>query len=216
VIRSADWPPLLAMSSGAAPGLGRGRPGEGGLLDTSDHGQNEIYKVTRYRDGLNALVNPCPMRLMNLAGLVIGQPLVVDGQQYRVSLTTANSSHGRRTTLAMRGRAGFSCSQDCRPRKSAATNAHAGQMTALVAFVALVASPVFERIAGMCCDRSDESDQSRFVRLSAGNLRDRRVSLWRSIESECDLALDPDLANEPRHFSRARARLRSTVNPCRP
>jgi hypothetical protein len=45
-----------------------------GLTDTCDHGQNASYKATRYRDGLlTALLISCPMRLKNLASLVIGQ-----------------------------------------------------------------------------------------------------------------------------------------------
>ena len=52
-----------------------------GLMDTCDRGQNETYKATRYRDGLNiALLICCPVRLKNLAGLMVGQHLVFDGQ----------------------------------------------------------------------------------------------------------------------------------------
>jgi integrase/recombinase XerD len=51
-----------------------------GLMDTCDRGRNETYKATRYRDGLMiALLICCPMRLKNLASLVIGQHLMFDG-----------------------------------------------------------------------------------------------------------------------------------------
>ena len=55
-----------------------------GLMDTCDRGQNETYKATRYRDGLNiALLICCPVRLKNLAGLMVSQHLVFDGQDYQ-------------------------------------------------------------------------------------------------------------------------------------
>jgi integrase/recombinase XerD len=67
-----------------------------GPMDTSDRGQSETYRATRYRDDLLiALLISCPMRLKNLAGLVIGQHLVFDGRDYRVKLTAAETKTGR-------------------------------------------------------------------------------------------------------------------------
>jgi hypothetical protein len=42
-----------------------------------------------------ALLILCPMRRKNLAGLVVGQHLVFDGQDHRVKLTTARPQMGR-------------------------------------------------------------------------------------------------------------------------
>ena len=67
-----------------------------GLMDTCERGQNATYRATRYRDGLLiALLISCPMRLKNLAGLVIGQHVVFDGHGYRLDLTAAETKTGR-------------------------------------------------------------------------------------------------------------------------
>jgi integrase/recombinase XerD len=67
-----------------------------GLMDTCDRGRNETYKATRYRDGLMiALLICCPMRLKNLASLVIGQHLMFDGCAYCLKLTAAETKSGR-------------------------------------------------------------------------------------------------------------------------
>jgi integrase/recombinase XerD len=59
------------------------------LMATCKEGPHQrVYKATKYRDGLLiALLISCPMRLKNLAGLVIGQHLVFDGQGYGLRLT---------------------------------------------------------------------------------------------------------------------------------
>jgi integrase/recombinase XerD len=65
-------------------------------METCDRGLTAIYKATRYRDGLIiALLISCPMRLKNLAALVVGQHLVCDGQDYQVKLTAAETKSGR-------------------------------------------------------------------------------------------------------------------------
>jgi integrase/recombinase XerD len=67
-----------------------------GLMDTCDRGQNETYKATRYRGKLIiALLISCPMRLKNLAGLMVGQHPVFDRHGYRVRLTAAETQTGR-------------------------------------------------------------------------------------------------------------------------
>ena len=54
------------------------------------------YEPTRYRDGLIiALLISCPIRLKNLTGLVVGQHLVSDGRDYRLTLTAAETKTGR-------------------------------------------------------------------------------------------------------------------------
>jgi hypothetical protein len=61
-------------------------------MDTCERGATRVYRATHYRDGLIiALLISCPMRLKNLTGLVIGQHLVFDGQDYRVKLTAAET-----------------------------------------------------------------------------------------------------------------------------
>jgi integrase/recombinase XerD len=66
------------------------------LMDTCERGQNETYKATRYRDGLIiALLICCPMRLKNLASLMIGQHLMFDGCAYCLKLTAAETKSGR-------------------------------------------------------------------------------------------------------------------------
>jgi hypothetical protein len=51
------------------------------LMDTCEDGPDRpAYVATRYRDGvIIALLIACPMRIKNLANLVIGQHLVFDG-----------------------------------------------------------------------------------------------------------------------------------------
>lgn len=67
------------------------------LMETwADDRPQRVYKATRYRDGLIiALLISCPIRLKNLAGLVIGQHLVFDGEGYRLQLSTAETKTGR-------------------------------------------------------------------------------------------------------------------------
>jgi integrase len=66
------------------------------LMDTCERGQNETYKATRYRDGLIiGLLIACPMRIKNLASLVIGQHLMFDGCAYCLKLTAAETKSGR-------------------------------------------------------------------------------------------------------------------------
>jgi integrase len=66
------------------------------LMATWDTAPHPVYKATRYRDGLIiALLIACPIRLKNLAGLVVGQHLVFDGQAYRLTLTAAETKNGR-------------------------------------------------------------------------------------------------------------------------
>ncbi len=66
------------------------------LMDRWERGQNQACKVTRYRDGLLiALLISCPIRVTNLAGLVIGQHLVFDGHDYRLEITAAETKTGR-------------------------------------------------------------------------------------------------------------------------
>jgi integrase/recombinase XerD len=55
-----------------------------------------VYKAARYRDGLViAMLAACPIRVKNLAGLVIGQHLVFDGRAYRLEITAAETKTGR-------------------------------------------------------------------------------------------------------------------------
>jgi integrase len=54
------------------------------------------YVPTRYRDGLLiALLIACPIRIKNLANLVIGQHLVFDGSAYLLKLGAAETKTGR-------------------------------------------------------------------------------------------------------------------------
>jgi integrase/recombinase XerD len=65
-------------------------------MHTCDRGWNETYKATPCRDGLMiALLICCPMRLKNLASLVIGQNLMFDGCAYCLKLTAAETKSGR-------------------------------------------------------------------------------------------------------------------------
>jgi integrase/recombinase XerD len=66
-----------------------------GLMDACDRAQNAAYKATRYpgRPDHRMLISS-PMRLKNLAGLVIGQHLVFDSLDYRMKLT-AETKTGR-------------------------------------------------------------------------------------------------------------------------
>jgi integrase/recombinase XerD len=67
------------------------------LMDTCEDGPDRpAYVATRYRDGLMiALLICCPMRLKNLASLVIGQHLMFDGCAYCLKLTVAETKSGR-------------------------------------------------------------------------------------------------------------------------
>jgi len=66
------------------------------LMDTCEDADRPAYVPIRYRDGLIiALLIACPMRIKNLANLVIGQHLVFDGCAYRLRLTAAETKSGR-------------------------------------------------------------------------------------------------------------------------
>jgi integrase len=67
------------------------------LMDTCEDGPDRpAYVATRYRDGLLvALLIACPIRIKNLANLVIGQHLVFDGCAYWLKLTAAETKTGR-------------------------------------------------------------------------------------------------------------------------
>jgi integrase/recombinase XerD len=67
------------------------------LMDScEEEADRPVYVPIRYRDGLIiALLIACPMRLKNLAGLVIGQHLMFDGTAYWLKLTAAETKTGR-------------------------------------------------------------------------------------------------------------------------
>jgi integrase/recombinase XerD len=67
------------------------------LMDTCKSGADRpAHVVTRFRDGLLiALLIACPIRIKNLANLVIGQHLVFDGDAYLVKLTATETKTGR-------------------------------------------------------------------------------------------------------------------------
>jgi integrase/recombinase XerD len=67
------------------------------LMDTCEDGPDPpTYVATRYRDGLIiGLPIACPMRLKNLASLVIGQHRMFDGGAYCLKLTAAETKSGR-------------------------------------------------------------------------------------------------------------------------
>jgi integrase/recombinase XerD len=67
------------------------------LMDTCRDGPDRpAYVATRYRDRLIiALLIACPIRIKNLANLVIGQHLVFDGDAYLVKLSAAETKTGR-------------------------------------------------------------------------------------------------------------------------
>ena len=66
------------------------------LMDTWDAAPQPLHKATRYRNGLLiALLICCPIRLKNLAGLVIGRHLICDGNDYRIELTAEETKTGR-------------------------------------------------------------------------------------------------------------------------
>ena len=67
------------------------------LMETwADARPQQIYKATRYRDGLIlSLLISCPIRLKNLAALVIGRHLVFDGNAYRLTLTAEETKTSR-------------------------------------------------------------------------------------------------------------------------
>jgi hypothetical protein len=58
--------------------------------------------ATRHRDGLIiALLIACPMRIKNLANLVIGEHLVFGGCEYWLKLTAAETKTGRAYVAAV-------------------------------------------------------------------------------------------------------------------
>jgi integrase/recombinase XerD len=67
------------------------------LMETwADDRPQRVYKATRFRDGLIiALLICCPVRVKNLAGLMIGQHLIFDGERYRLHVTAAETKTGR-------------------------------------------------------------------------------------------------------------------------
>jgi integrase len=67
------------------------------LMETwADVRPQQVYKATRFRDGLMiALLICCPMRLRNLTEIVIGRHLIFDGRAYRLEFTAAESKSGR-------------------------------------------------------------------------------------------------------------------------
>jgi integrase/recombinase XerD len=66
------------------------------LMDSCEEADRPQYVPMRYRDGLIiALLIACPMRIKNLANLVIGQHLVSDGCEYRLKLSAGETKTGR-------------------------------------------------------------------------------------------------------------------------
>jgi len=67
------------------------------LMETwADDRLQRVQQATRYRDGLIiALLISCPIRLKNLAGLVIGRHLVLDGEDYRLTLAASETKTSR-------------------------------------------------------------------------------------------------------------------------
>jgi integrase len=67
------------------------------LMETSESGADRpAYVAIRYRDGLIiALLIACPIRIKNLANLVIGQHLVFDHASYLVKLSATEMKTGR-------------------------------------------------------------------------------------------------------------------------
>jgi integrase/recombinase XerD len=67
------------------------------LMDTCEESADRPqYVPVRYRDGLIiALLIACPIRIKNLANLVIGQHLVFDGDAYLVKLSATETKTGR-------------------------------------------------------------------------------------------------------------------------
>ena len=64
-------------------------------MDSCEEAVRPEYVPIRYRDGLIiALLIACPMRLKNLAGLVIGQHLVFDGCMYLLKLGATETKTG--------------------------------------------------------------------------------------------------------------------------
>ena len=66
------------------------------LMDSCEEADRPVYVGIRYRDGLIiALLAACPIRIKNLANLVIGQHLVFDGDAYQLKLSAAETKTGR-------------------------------------------------------------------------------------------------------------------------
>jgi integrase/recombinase XerD len=67
------------------------------LMDTApSHAAHEKYQATRYRDGLLiALLISCPIRLKNLAMIIIGQHLVSEGEGYVLRFTAEETKTER-------------------------------------------------------------------------------------------------------------------------
>jgi integrase/recombinase XerD len=66
------------------------------LMETWDLPPQRLNKASRYRNGLLiATLICCPIRLKNLAELVIGRHLICDGHDYRIELTAEETKTGR-------------------------------------------------------------------------------------------------------------------------
>ena len=66
------------------------------LMDSCEEADRPQYVPMRYRDGLIiAILTAAPMRLKNLANLVIGQHLVFNGSGYWLKLSAAETKTGR-------------------------------------------------------------------------------------------------------------------------
>jgi hypothetical protein len=74
------------------------------LMDTCESGAHRPgYMPMRYRDGLIiAFLIACPMRLKNLANLVVGQHLLFDGSAYWLELSAMETKAGRPYHAAVR------------------------------------------------------------------------------------------------------------------
>jgi integrase len=66
------------------------------LMETWNHPPQRLNKASRFRNGLLIGTLVCaPIRLKNLAGLVIGRHLLFDGQGYRIELTAEETKTAR-------------------------------------------------------------------------------------------------------------------------
>jgi integrase len=68
-----------------------------GLMETwAGVRPQQVYKATRFRDGLLiSILICCPMRLRNLTEIMIGRHLLFDGRAYRLEFTCAETKTGR-------------------------------------------------------------------------------------------------------------------------
>jgi integrase/recombinase XerD len=73
------------------------------LMESCEEGADRpAYVATRYRDGLIiALLIACPIRIKNLANLVIGQHLIFDGAAYLLKLGATETKAGRPCVAAV-------------------------------------------------------------------------------------------------------------------